>query len=343
VNTTQNFDTLNIRLPIAIINSINEERFKYHETPNGIQVKQLGTRELRNIHGLNLIRINEVAGEIILGLSAKILGRSYPDMLNSQTIPIALERVQATGLLSFDTAAAMAAAEALLLVPAKDISLLHTVPRYTHCWHLLHVNTKYLVNDFRNASSLTFAKQVRTAKAKEYAKLYDKAHELEMDKNKAFRESLTIADLSAIRTQFRNKARFECELKTITKIRQYYGLTAKQPVKLSTVLASDRNPLSTMFERITADMAAHPEASEIRLFMEGLTENETEVFGFCNAYGFDLEKIEAKYKSLYKRKDTARRKVRAAKELVSRLRAQQNNLQMTDFQLINELRQQIIR
>lgn len=339
MNYIQQLDTLNISLPLGVIDKYAADAFEAHETAGGLLLAQVTARHLKT-PGLNLVRVNEHVGEVVLSLSAKLLGKDYPQFLTLDTMPRALDRINATGLLTFDTAAALAAAEPLLLHPGKNIQLTQELPDYLRLLQLLHVNPTYTLQNYRNEKTLSFEKKVSTRKAQEYAKLYDKAHEFEMSKNRGFRESLAALELAHVRTEFQGKSRFEVELKSKEKIRQFYELPKQQPLLLTEVLASPIDPVAKMYNRITGPLAACPEAVEERLFFAGLSAEEQAVMGQCKLFDYDLPTIKAVcFQNLSR--PTRAKKLKAAATLVSRWRAQQGNLQGQDFELLDELRHRL--
>lgn len=336
----QTFDTISVRTPLSSVNSFKKEIFQPYETSGGVLLHQITAKTCKH-PGINLIRINDVSEEAVISISAKILGKDYPQFINSDTIAQALDRVNATGFISLDTAAVLASAEPLQLHPAKDRELNEPLSHYLRLLQLLHVNNLYIVSEFDNENTITYAKKVKTRKAKEYFKLYGKLKELEMKKNQAFRDSLLPTDLASVRQYFAKKVRFELELNCMEKIHQYYKLPRDRPMLLTDVFASPINPLAEIVSRLRQDMASSPEELDEKLFLMTLSKHEVEVFGACLAFRLNIEAIKAFLAKVYTRVATARDKFRKAKELISRFQAQRNSLRNQDFALIAELSERV--
>lgn len=302
-----------------------------------MKLLQLTAKEI-NEPGVKLIRVDQAAnsgeGEAFVSITSKSLGRRYPEFLNIDTLPIATEKINRLGMIQLDS---LSSANATVLHPGRDIPLSATGPRLLQVMKLLHVNTLYRIQDFKNENSLTFDKEVKTRKCKEYSKIYQKDTEFELPKNQNFRDSLTASDLAEMRLHFRGKVRFETEQKSMTKIRQCYKTT-----NLCEILASEVNPLSRMLAKLTKDMAKHTELMEERLFLMSLTEKEAQVFGICITFEHSIEQIKHFYYERYPRRPpTASQKLTVAKQLISRFRAQQGKLGESDFALLKEFSERV--
>lgn len=328
-------------MPYYSVKTWKKEEFKDYETPSGIPKKQLSARHI-GIPGFNLVRIDERAGkdaegEVIIQVSAKILGRDYPQLITRETMPQVLTRINASGFIQLDSLAALEAAVPLLVHAAKDFPLSNP----SECFRvmkLLHVNDRYHLTGYRNANTLCFENEVNTRKCQEYGKLYVKLLEFEMKKNQPFRESLSGPDLAHVRAQFKGMTRGELELKSGEKIYQYYEFDRAQPLRLRALLDSTVNPLAKAVNRLLLGMAVAPEKIEAELFFLGLSEKEKELFLRCKHYGFDLDRIKFQYVQAYpKRPATASEKFKQAKGMVSRFHAHNERLTKTDFALLTEL------
>ena len=328
-------------MPYSSVKTWKKEEFKDYETPSGILKKQLSTKHI-NSPGFNLVRIDERAGkdaegEVIIQVSAKILGRDYPQLISRDTMPLVLARINASGFIQLDPLAAMETAVPLLVHAAKDFPLSNPAECF-RLMKLLHVNDRYRLTDYKNANTLTFENDVNTRKCQEYGKLYVKPWEFELNKNRAFRESLSGPGLAHVRAEIRGKTRGELEIKSGEKIYQYYEFDRTQPLSLRALLDSTVNPLGKVINRLLQGMATVPETYEAELFFLGLSEKEKELFLRCKHYGFDRDRIKFQYVQAYpKRRHSASTKFKAAQQMVSRFHAHNERLTKTDFALLTEL------
>lgn len=330
-------------MPFTHINTYDEPRFKTRVTKTGIILQECTET---NLCGLNLIRRNEASEETVISMSAKILGRAYPSLLSINTIGQALETVRHTGLLGdFAPDDIIQHATVLLCHVTQDLALLEAVEQYHMVLKKLHVNNKYRIVDYRNGNTLTFEKRNISQKAKEYAKLYGKARELEMADNKSYRESLSAADLAHVRKQFCGKTRFELELKNATKIKQYFKLPkgkGSPRVGLKTILTSDATPLRHLLEKLLQHVTCNPEKAEEKAFVASLSKAEKNLMGYCILYNHDLDAIQFALQQEYpKRPASARSEFIKAKELMSRWQAHGAGLAQRHFDLLAELKEQV--
>lgn len=328
----QKFDETTISVPFRDLIGLDETAFKTHETTSGVRLLQLASKDI-SMQGVKLIRLDKLGnkgeGEAIISLTSKILGKRYYEFLNVDTVPYALDRINSLGFINVGS---LRNSDALLLHPAKDVLLSNPGPRLLQLLKLLHVNARYRMTEFKNENSLTYDKNVKTRRCKEHTKIYRKDLEFEMDKNRDFRDSLAPSDLATMRLHARDRLRLEDEKKSKTKIRQCYKTT-----NLLEILHSPINPLSQMLDKLMMDMATRTELSEERLFLVGLTEKEAQIFGVCAMFKHSLEQINDYYYHRYAhRRATASKKFKEAKHLISRYRAQQGNLNDSDFALLKE-------
>jgi len=300
---------------------------------------------MTSLLGLNYIRRNESRGEYVIYLTAKILGPDYPSLLNADTICQALERVRKTGLISWDdTDQVMNEAIVRICHVTKDLALPHALGQYLRMLKMLHVNTNYSIASYRNGNSLTFSKNTTTARAREYAKLYGKSSELELAKNREYRESLSRADLERVRGHFHGKSRLELELTSGAKIRQYFQLPKgrENPVRLLPLLTSEVEPLKRLIHRLTDPIVLAPEVTHAKEFGSCLGPKEQSVFWYCQHYEFDLPAINyALREANKKRPDSARTAFKKVQAIVCRYRSHQAQLTSEFCELLTELRQAV--
>lgn len=334
------FDNLTLSIPFSAINSYQEARFTNRVTKSGITLQECS---ITGLLGLNYIRRNEPKGEYVIYLTAKVLGPDYPSLLNARTIYQALERVRQTGLIDYcDVGQVVQEAVARTCHVTKDLVLPQALDQYQRMLKRLHVNTNYSITSYRNGNSLTFSKNTTTARAKEYAKFYGKSHELELAKNREYRESLSKADLARVRHYFHDKSRLELELTSGAKIREYFALPKgkENPIKLLTLLTSDAEPLKRIVQRLTAPIVLAPEVAQDKEFGSSLCPKEQSVFWYCQHYKFDLPAINYALREAHKKRpDSARTAFKKAQAMVCRYRAHQAQLTSEFSELLAELHQ----
>jgi hypothetical protein len=281
--------------------------------------------------------------------SSKILGARYPELLSSDNIIDALDELKATGLLSFDSDKVYENANLMLCHVTQDLRLEQPISEYTETLKVLHVNMNYDIESYKKAGNLTFSKKRITKKRKEYLKIYDKGLEYGLRSNRPFHNSLQDDVKGEHQAYFNGITRIEVELKSLSKIREYFALPEGE-VKLKAVLASTANPVQRMFESIVGRIIEplgkgkkDSQSSLVQQFAALIDRKELATFGTCLVYEFDLNAIKhnLQQKSTARGRTTVNIKMKEAELICKRWRAFAENVEERDCSLLHELRDKI--
>lgn len=155
---------------------------------------------------------------------------------------------------------------------------------------------------------IEFTNKAKTPKYKKRLSIYDKTKELDKATNKEFLRMLR--DEQGLLDQLKDNTRFELNIVTKEQIRKLLNI---QDNKLRSVLHSGANPILTVFDEA--------------INLNGTTINHTNkkdymmelVIKDCD---YDLEKVEAKIRSLTPKTTSIKREMQPFRELYGRM---QNN------------------
>ena len=155
---------------------------------------------------------------------------------------------------------------------------------------------------------IVIANKVKTPKYKKRLSIYDKTKELDKATNKEFLRQLR--DKQVLLDKLRDRTRFELNIVTKEQIRNLLNI---QDCKLCSVLYSDANPILSVFdEAINLNEITMNHTNKKDYMMELVIRD-------C---GFDLEKVEAKIRSLTPKTTSIKREMQPFRELYGRM---QNN------------------
>lgn len=155
---------------------------------------------------------------------------------------------------------------------------------------------------------IVIANKAKTPKYKKRLSIYDKTKELDKATNKEFLRMLR--DEQGLLDQLKDKTRFELNIVTKEQIRKLLNI---QDNKLRSVLRSGANPILTVFdEAINLNEIAINHTNKKDYMMELVIKD-------CD---YDLEKVEAKIRSLTPKTTSIKREMQPFRGLYGRM---QNN------------------
>ena len=243
--------------------------------------------------------------ELSIEFTGKILMDDYPNLINHTNIRKCFDTINAMGICRLDVDRILELSDVVKCDVTQDVRLpLQEVTQIKQ--HLTNFDkwgsTKY------ERDGLVIANKAKTQKYKKRLSIYDKTKELDKATNKEFLRLLY--DKQALLDQLKDKTRFEINIVTKEQIRKLLNI---QDCKLSSVLYSDANPILTVFDEA--------------INLNGTTINHTNkkdymlelVIKDCD---YDLEKVEAKIRSLTPKTTSIKREMQPFRELYGRI---QNN------------------
>lgn len=219
------------------------------------------------------VEINQIARELVVEFTGKILGQDYPQLISKDTISKCFERLNELGICRVDTEKMMSA-EVVKCDITKDVTV-EDIPALTRYIKGAVRNFEtYSCMKFRNGN-LVLEKSVSTHKRKKRITIYDKEHEMNLQGERPF-----VSD-NGLEGQFDKVCRFEMNLTSKKQIREALCLTGNT---LAEVLQSDKNPIQEFFEDVLVE---DPECKAVN------SRKAFEKYAVLEVCGFDLAKVEA--------------------------------------------------
>ena len=273
----QTFDRLKIVAAITAIGIVNESVF-VKTLVNGNVVSMKYYRETPS---KLMIKIDYASGEVVVEFTGKILGHNYPHLISMANIIECFRNIEALGFCRFNMDLVMRS-EVVSCDVTKDVecSDVRKVQSYIR-GHISNYN-KYVCRALKNGN-IVLEKNVTTRKNKKRMTIYDKEQEMKKSDNTRFMQRNGLTD------EFVGKCRFEINLNSKEQIRNALYI---EDTNLLTVLNSETNPILEFMDEAVCGSQGQKACSDWKSYQRYL------VLKDCD---FDLEKVEAKVRSLYRR------------------------------------------
>ena len=273
----QTFDRLKIVAAIDAIDVVDESVFA-KTLVNGNVVLMKYYREMPT---KLMIKVDYASGEVVVEFTGKILGHNYPHLISMANIEECFINIESLGFCRFDMDLLMRS-EVVSCDVTKDVqcSDVRKVQSYIRS-HISNYN-KYMCRALKNGN-VVLEKNVTTRKNKKRMTIYDKEQEMKKSDNTRFMQRNGLTD------EFVGKCRFEINLNSKEQIRNALHI---EDTNLLTVLNSETNPILEFMDEAVCGSQGQKACSDWKSYQRYL------VLKDCD---FDLEKVEAKVRSLYKR------------------------------------------
>ena len=273
----QTFDRLKIVTAIDAIDVVDESVFA-KTLVNGNVVSMKYYREMPT---KLMIKVDYASGEVVVEFTGKILGHNYPHLISMANIEECFRNIESLGFCRFDMDLLMRS-EVVSCDVTKDVqcSDVRKVQSYIRS-HISNYN-KYMCRALRNGN-VVLEKNVTTRKNKKRMTIYDKEQEMKKSDNTRFMQRNGLTD------EFVGKCRFEINLNSKEQIRNALHI---EDTNLLTVLNSETNPILEFMDEAVCGSQGQKACSDWKSYQRYL------VLKDCD---FDLEKVEAKVRSLYRR------------------------------------------
>ena len=273
----QTFDRLKIVAAIDAIDVVNENVFvKTLVNDNVVSMKYY-----RETPSKLMIKVDYASGEMVMEFTGKILAHNYPHLISMANIEECFRNIESLGFCRFDMDLLMRS-EVVSCDVTKDVKCtdVKKVQSYIRS-HVSNYN-KYVCRALRNGN-VVLEKNVTTKKNKKRMTIYDKEQEMKKSDNTRFMQRNGLTD------EFVGKCRFEINLNSKEQIRNALHI---EDTNLLTVLNSETNPILEFMDEAVCGSQGQKACSDWKSYQRYL------VLKDCD---FDLEKVEAKVRSLYKR------------------------------------------
>lgn len=293
----QTFDRLKIVAAIDAIDVVDESVFA-KTLVNGNVVSMKYYREMPT---KLMTKVDYASGEVVVEFTGKILGHNYPHLISMANIEECFINIESLGFCRFDMDLLMRS-EVVSCDVTKDVqcSDVRKVQSYIRS-HISNYN-KYMCRALKNGN-VVLEKNVTTRKNKKRMTIYDKEQEMKKSDNTRFMQRNGLTD------EFVGKCRFEINLNSKEQIRNALHI---EDTNLLTVLNSETNPILEFMDEAVCGSQGQKACSDWKSYQRYL------VLKDCD---FDLEKVEAKVRSLYKRGTKISEVMRPYREAYSQLMA----------------------
>lgn len=273
------FDKLKLIAPIEAIRITDEAYFEKRISNGVLTSMQYHTDEKKPF--TLFIKIDYKQNNSVLEFTGKILQSDYPKLISKDTIGKCFENINALGFCVIDQELMMEARVYKCDV-TKDI-LCDDVPKVTNYIKSHIKNYKTFTCRVTRNNNIILSKNVDTDNCKKSITIYDKEKEMTLADNQRF------ADKYDLLGKFDGKCRFEISLDSVKQVKDALAIP---DVKLRTVISSEVNPIVDFLESAVTTSVNEVEFNDRKAYMTYL------VLKDCD---FDIEKVEAKMRSLYKR------------------------------------------
>lgn len=273
----QTFDRLKTVAVVEAIDVVDESVFvKTLVNGNVVSMKYY-----REVPSKLMIKVDYASGEVVVEFTGKILGHNYPHLISMANIEECFRNIESLGFCRFDMDLLMRS-EVVSCDVTKDVqcSDVRKVQSYIRS-HISNYN-KYMCRALKNGN-VVLEKNVITRKNKKRMTIYDKEQEMKKSDNTRFMQRNGLTD------EFVGKCRFEINLNSKEQIRNALHI---EDTNLLTVLNSETNPILEFMDEAVCGSQGQKACSDWKSYQRYL------VLKDC---GYDLEKVEAKVRSLYKR------------------------------------------
>ncbi|MBR7005154.1 MAG: hypothetical protein IKI00_09355 [Bacteroidales bacterium] len=279
------FDKLKIVSTLSNIEIIDEDKFQ--------KVMANGSVVLLKYYQDNPflldIKIDYIEQELVIEFTGRVLGKEYSKLISIETINRCFENINALGFCRINIEGMMDAdvvkCDVSTDIHVEDVSRLTKYIRN-------HVGNyqRYMCRKMKNGN-LTIEKNVTSKKYKKRITIYDKGREMGLAGSKEYVEA------NGLEGKFDGLCRFEVNLNTKEQIRQSLQI---QDTKLRSVLMSDAHPIRDFMDDIMKCSDEPREMKDKKSYLTML------VLKDCS---FDLEKVEAKMRSLHPKRGLNIRKI----------------------------------
>lgn len=189
------------------------------------------------------LELNYEKSELVLEFTSKVLKDKYMQMINKNTFRECIENINNIGIGVLDIRAIESNSVVVKVDVTKDVfwerdDLFRMIKSHIRNYD------KYLIRP-HNKSNLCIEKNVSTKSRKRRLIIYDKAHEIQMAKNRSFISSLS--QPAEMLDYFKGKTRFEINLNSMEQIRKCLKISKTD---VESVLYSSSNPITDYLDEL---------------------------------------------------------------------------------------------
>lgn len=226
------------------------------------------------------IKIDYPKNEFVIEFSGKVLCSDYPKLICADTIRQCFDNINNLGFCFINTEAMMNS-EVISCDVTKDIKW-DNIPKLA-TYIRGHISNYNQFNCKVQCGNVTIEKNVISRKCKKRMIIYDKGREMSNSMNKKFVQS------NGLEGKFDGVCRFEMNLKSKKQIRDSLLIT---DTKLISALTTESTPIVNFIKDAVSPPVEPTQVNDRKSYFTSL------VLKDCD---YDIAKIEAKMRELYKR------------------------------------------
>jgi len=196
-------------------------------------------------HGIKNIRVKEYCGEVVIDLSAKVLGDNYREGITKNNIGQVVKSINKTGLFSIKENTFIDNGMIHKTDPSVTIEVEGQISSVLNDLQVLGHNPLYDLTPYGKDESIVFKRKLKSYHERQI--MYSKKHELDTRRNRDF-----VKDHPTAYSSFTpNSLRIEYGIKSHARIRQHFRTPDK---KIMSILNSSANPNLMVYNRIACSI-----------------------------------------------------------------------------------------
>ena len=262
------------------------------------------------------IIINDRRNELVVEFTGKILQDDYHKLINIDTIHQCLNTINHLGICELDVDGIVQSAEVCRCDVTMDVEchfIMNDIKR-----HLKSSITNYDKWLYRNCENngIEITNNATTPKHRKRLIMYDKDKELHKSNNRDFMD--WVNDRDCLERQFKNKMRFELNLRTKAQVRTFLHISDN---KLNNVLTSTANPILEVFD------CAIREDKDSATIVYG----KPDKLALLAECGYDLQAVEMRLRANTPRTSSIRRKMESYRKLLHEIQDSGESMNIRDL------------
>lgn len=259
-----------------------------------------------------LINVNYMKNELVIEFTSKILKDDCISLINIDNIEQCLSNINKLGICKIDIEDILYDSIVVKCDVTKDFEInLQIKEICTQIRKSIKNYEKWKLKRY-NKEGISIEKVAKTPKYKRRIIIYDKRKELMKVTNRKFLNSLK--NRNRFFDYFKDKIRFEVNINSMAQMREMLNIENNS---LSNVLNSEANPIFDLLSNIIDPKIKSYHSTMWKDYLKELVLKDND---------FDLEKLEAKIRSMIPATTSVKRTLEPYREFLERLKEMNNNI-----------------
>ncbi len=259
-----------------------------------------------------LINVNYMKNELVIEFTSKILKDDCISLINIDNIEQCLSNINKLGICKIDIEDILYDSIVVKCDVTKDFEInLQIKEICTQIRKSIKNYEKWKLKRY-NKEGISIEKVAKTPKYKRRIIIYDKRKELMKVTNRKFLNSLK--NRNRFFDYFKDKIRFEVNINSMAQMREMLNIENNS---LSNVLSSEANPIFDLLSNIIDPKIKSYHSTMWKDYLKELVLKDND---------FDLEKLEAKIRSMIPATTSVKRTLEPYREFLERLKKMNDNI-----------------